>query len=234
VERNLQYGLVHKDLTPRPAYVAFAAVGRLLNGAKPIGRVDLGDDKLKAYAFSTVVDGASKETIVAWSETKPTQIKLTTAEASYDYLGRVRQPTNHVELTRATVYFVLPPGGSKDLKIAPPPAKPKRMDVKPCPVVLQIVGQSDSKQSAFVLNETKQLRLAAYNFGNAAAEGKLKLEGATGGPAEVSLPTGARQEWTITASGPQQVTAKLDLAGGQSAIVSARTTLTPTAEKKAE
>ena len=46
VERQLQYGLVHQDLTPRPAYVAFAAVGRLLNGAEPIGRVDLGNEKL--------------------------------------------------------------------------------------------------------------------------------------------------------------------------------------------
>ena len=47
VERTLQYGLVHTDLTPRPAYIAFAAVGRLFNGAKPLGRVNFGDDKLK-------------------------------------------------------------------------------------------------------------------------------------------------------------------------------------------
>ena len=35
VERTLQYGLVHTDLTPRPAYIAFVAVGRFFNGAKP-------------------------------------------------------------------------------------------------------------------------------------------------------------------------------------------------------
>ena len=44
VEQRIVYGLVHTDLTPRPAYVAFAAVGRLLNAAEPIGRVDLGDE----------------------------------------------------------------------------------------------------------------------------------------------------------------------------------------------
>jgi hypothetical protein len=88
VERNLQHGLVHQDLTPRPAYVAFAAVGRLLNDAKPFGKVNLGDVKLKAYLFKTMVDGAPAETIVAWSETIKTQSKFPTATKAYDCLGR--------------------------------------------------------------------------------------------------------------------------------------------------
>jgi hypothetical protein len=232
VERNLQYGLVHKDLTPRPAYVAFAAVGRLLNGAKPIGRVDLGDEQLKGYVFATVVDGTQKETVVAWSETNPTTIALPTAETSYDYLGRELPQKNSAELTRATTYFVLPPGGSKELKITPPPAKAERLDGKPCPVVLQIVGKGDSKQSAFVLEPTKQLRLVAYNFGDTPAHGRLQLEGATGAPTEVNLPAGDRQEWTITVSAADPVVARLKLADAQSAVVSARTTLTPTVEQK--
>jgi hypothetical protein len=232
VERNLQYGLIHKDMTPRPAYVAFAAVGRLLNGAKPIGRIELGDEKLKAYAFSTVVDGAPKETVVAWSETKPSDFKLHAAEASYDYLGRKLPQPIFAELTRATVYFVLPPGGTKELKITPPPAKPKRLDGNPCPVVLQIVGKGDSKQSAFVLDDARQLRLVAYNFGDKPAQGSLKLQGATGAPTEINIPLGDRQEWTITNGESQKVTAQLRLDDGQTAIVSARTTRIATPAEK--
>ena len=123
VERNLQYGLVHADLTPRPAYVAFAAVGRLLNGAEPIGRVDLGDEKLKGYVFRTEIDGTERETLVAWSETKPTTVEIRPAEMVYDYLGREMSHAGKVELTRATVFLVLPRGGSKKLKVEPPPAK---------------------------------------------------------------------------------------------------------------
>ena len=130
VERTLQYGLVHTDMTPRPAYVAFAAVGRLFNGAKPLGRVNLGDDKLKAYVFATQVDGKPCETLVAWSETKPTNVEIRPAEKAYDYLGRELPHAKKNELTRSPVFFVLPSGGSHELKIDLPPAKAKWLDGK--------------------------------------------------------------------------------------------------------
>ena len=143
VERSLQYGLVHTDLTPRPAYVAFAAVGRFLNDAKPIGRVDLGDEKLKAYVFRTQVDGAERETLVAWSETKQTKVSVQPAATVYDYLGREMPRRKRVRLTRAPVFMVLPPGGSKELTVEPPPAKAAWQDGKACPVVLQLIGKGD-------------------------------------------------------------------------------------------
>jgi hypothetical protein len=34
---GVQFGLLRRDLTPRPAYVALAAVGRLLAGARTLG-----------------------------------------------------------------------------------------------------------------------------------------------------------------------------------------------------
>ena len=39
VEGQTQFGIVRPDLTPRPAYVALAAVGHLLADAKPLGRL---------------------------------------------------------------------------------------------------------------------------------------------------------------------------------------------------
>jgi hypothetical protein len=223
VERNLQYGLVHNDLTPRPAYVAFAAVGRLLNDAKPIGRVDFGDDKLLGYLFNTRVDGAERETLVAWSETHPTTINIQAVEKTYDYLGRELGPGGKAELTRQTVFLVLRPGGSKLLKITPPPPKAEWQDAKPCPVVLQLIGQGDVAQSAFQLDDTNHLRLLAYNFGQTPARGKLTFDRATSNAAEIEIPPGERREQTIQVDGPGHVTVRLDLENLGHAIVSART-----------
>lgn len=224
VERQLQYGLVHTDLTPRPAYVAFAAVGRLLNGAKPIGRVDLGDEKLKAFAFQTEVDGTPRETIVAWSEAEPTIAANLPADNVYDHLGREIPRTGKVELTRATTFFVMPPGGTKDLSIHPPPEKAQWRSGNPCPVVLQLQGKGDFASSSFHMDATNELRLVAYNFGDTAAHGTLSLEGATASDLDISLGPGEHVERRIRVASPRQVTARLDLGDNGQAIVSARVT----------
>lgn len=222
VERHLQYGIVHKDLTPRPAYVAFAAVGRLLNGAKPIGRVDLGDEKLKAYVFTTTVDGVERDTLVAWSETNKASVKIRPAEKAFDYLGREMPRARKVELTRAPVLMVLPRGGSKELKVEPAPTKAEWRAGKASPVVLQLLGKGDEKQSAFLLDETMQLRLVAYNFGEKAARGSLHVEGATGATDEIEIAASGREERTIKVHVPGKVTARLELGEAGQAIVSAR------------
>ena len=222
VERNLQYGLVHTDLTPRPAYVAFAAVGRFLNGAEPIGRVDLGDEKLKGYVFRTEVDGARRETLVAWSETKPTTIMISPAEKMYDYLGREMPHTKRIELTRAPIFVVLPRGGSQQLQVEPPPAKAPWRSGKACPVVLQLIGKGNAKQSAFQLDAMNELRLMAYNFGKKPARGRLSVEGAASSRDEIAIAPGGRDERLIKPTGAGNVTVRLDLADVGQAIVSAR------------
>jgi hypothetical protein len=220
VERHLQYGLIHQDMTPRPAFVAFAAVGRLLSGAQPLGRVKLGDDKLKAYLFRTQIDGAPRETLVAWSETKPTAVSVMHVEKAFDYLGRELPAAEKFQLAAPPVFLVLPPGGSRELSIEPPPAKPAFRAGQPVPVVLQLLAKTDFKRSAFVLDESRQLRLAAYNFGDKPVQGTLKLTGATAEKSDLQLQPGLRQELTLTADDSAQVTAQLDLPGGHRAIVS--------------
>jgi hypothetical protein len=220
VERNLQYGLVHHDLTPRPAYVAFAAVGRLLNAAAPIGRVDLGNKKLKGYVFRTEVDGLERETLVAWSETKPTTVTIPPAEEMYDYLGRQMPNAESVKLTRETVFVVLPRGGSEELKIEPPPPKVAWRSGKSCPVVLQLIGKADATQSAFQLDGTKELRLIAYNFGETAVRGNLNIQGATVGDRQIAIAPGDREQRTIIVNGTGTVTARIDLGDFGHAVVS--------------
>ncbi len=51
VEGRTQFGIVHRDLTPRPAYVALAAVGRLLAGARPLGRWQVSSRQARAFLF---------------------------------------------------------------------------------------------------------------------------------------------------------------------------------------
>jgi hypothetical protein len=221
VERNLQYGIVHTDLTPRPAYVAFAAVGRLLNAAKPIGRIDFGNEKLKGYAFRTEINGAPRETLVAWSETKPKSVKIAGAEQMYDYLGRKLPLSRKAELTRSPTFFVLPSGGSKALTIVPPPAKAKWLDGKASTVVLQLLGKTDFKKSTYLVDQSGELKLVAYNFGDKPARGKLSIRGAKAEKAELEVAPGAREELTIKSDSSGKVTARLELGDDEHAIVSA-------------
>ncbi len=232
VERNLQYGLVHTDLTPRPAYVAFAAVGRLLNGAKPVGRLNLGDDKLMAYVFNTHVDGDERETLVTWSETTPTTVKFRPFEKAYDYLGREISSAQKIELSRPPIFLVGPPGWSKGMKIESPPAKSKWLDGQACPVVLQLIGKGDEKQSAFQLDDSRQLRLIAYNFGDKTAQGNLEILGAKCTETQIEIVPGGREELTLTVDGERNVTAKLDLASVGHAIVSANVSTTDKTKPK--
>lgn len=223
VERDRQFGLVHPDFTPRPAYISFAAVGRLLNGAVPLGFVDFGNAKLKGYLFRTIVDGADRETLVCWSETTPVSVEVPAAERVFDYLGRETKANEKIELGRATQFVVLPPGGSKQLKLVPPPARAKRVEGKACPVVLQLIGPTDFKQSTFVRPESKELRLVAYNFSDAPAKGTLKLNGAggVGGPSQIAA--GTREEWMIRINDEAaSMSATFDLPDGARALVSAK------------
>jgi len=60
---GVQFGLLRLDLTPRPAYVALAAVGRCLAGARPLGRWQPGQD-VQVYAFRARPDGVERDVFV--------------------------------------------------------------------------------------------------------------------------------------------------------------------------
>ena len=96
---GVQFGLLRRDLTPRPAYVALAAVGRFLAGARPLGRWHPGQD-LTVLAFRARPDGEESDLLVIWAEhpvdwesrgrhlvDNPLPANLP-VKATYDYLGR--------------------------------------------------------------------------------------------------------------------------------------------------
>ena len=67
VEKQTQFGLLHRDLTPRPSFLAMAASGRFLAGARPLGRLRADAPDVQAYLFDAKPDGRRARVLVAWS-----------------------------------------------------------------------------------------------------------------------------------------------------------------------
>ncbi|MFH1743220.1 MAG: hypothetical protein ABIH23_29795 [bacterium] len=66
---KIQFGLLRFDQTPRPSYVALAALGRLLAGGKCMGRWRIdGEPYAHVYAFRAKPDGIDRDVLIAWAE----------------------------------------------------------------------------------------------------------------------------------------------------------------------
>lgn len=193
LENEVQFGLLRHDRTPRPAYVALAAIGRLLAGARCVGRLETPPDSpVRVYAFRAQPDGDERDVLVAWSNTDapwPTETDLA-VEAAYDYLGR----TLAAEIPRAlgpeAVFLVAPAGTASRLNLEAPPPRAEVRDGAPSPVVLQVqMPQSATRlasQAHEVDTETDAaIPLFAYHFGEEPVTGTLAVE---------SAPEG----WTVT------------------------------------
>jgi hypothetical protein len=201
-----QFGLLHDNLTPRPGYLALAAVGRLLADAKPLGRVELGQKAGQAYFFSAKPDGKAADVVVAWAQTNATLELPSAPRAYYDHLGRpVPVAGKLLHVGRAPLFAVLPRGARPAL--LPPPKAAKSLPGKPGPLVLQallpeadvVVNESAYKFGAAT---TKPVPVFLYNFGTAASGGQLAVtvpDGWTASlPAEVEVAPGERKELTLT------------------------------------
>ena len=72
-EGTVQFGLLHADLSPRPGYLALAAVGRLLADAKPLGRLALTNNAGQAYFLSAQARTANRaDLVVVWAQSETT------------------------------------------------------------------------------------------------------------------------------------------------------------------
>src|SRR5436190_3025889 len=110
-EGPLQYGVLHADLTPRPAFLAVAAVGRLLAGAKPLGRIDVGDKVGTGYFFRAMPDGKPSDVMVIWAKEETSFDLPGNPQACFDHLGRVHQITgNSLKIGPQPLYVVFSKG----------------------------------------------------------------------------------------------------------------------------
>jgi len=184
VENQAQLGLMRHDHTPRPGYVALAAVGRLLAGARCLGRLlPTAGDSGSVYAFAAAPDGVAKDVLVAWSESaqpwpgpKPPRI-----EAVLDYLGRDRGTALPTTIGPEAVFVVLAAGEARALQLAPAAVVAPRREGSPSPVVLQL----DAPRAAINLSadaytrkagETSRLDLVIYNFASHPVAGTVRVE----------------------------------------------------------
>ena len=105
VEGQTQFGLLRRDLTPRPGYLALAAVGRLLADARPAGQLKTGNPAVHAFAFHAKPDGIQRLVLVAWTDGRSETLNLPAAPLEvFDHLGRAKpQEAAAVKLSAAPV-----------------------------------------------------------------------------------------------------------------------------------
>jgi hypothetical protein len=209
VEGQTQFGALHADLTPRPAYAALAAVGRLLADAKPQGRVKHDNAAARAFVFDAKPDGKLSDVMVAWA-TEPVALELPAApQRLFDHIGReLPKLEKTLALTPAPVFVILAPETIKFLPLDPPPAPAEKSAGEPSPVVLQAVWPQAStvaKESAYAASPEKPqpALVMVYNFSPQPVKGTLAVTAPKGWDVTLSaepieLPPGERKELAMT------------------------------------
>lgn len=209
-EGEVQFGLLRHDMTPRPGYVALAALGRLLAGARCLGRLPSEASDLHVYGFRPRPDGRERDVLVAWTEKNVGWAdrgranrdwklpKGIVPEGCFDYLGREISLADPVALTSAPIYLVLPEGQCDGLSLARPEESARRAE-DACSVVLQCAMPKGTAKNIeripwaseydyqLEAGMPRRVPIYAYNFGSEAVRGTVRLE---------SLPPGCRAEPT--------------------------------------
>lgn len=224
VEGQIQFGLLRRDLTPRPAFVALAAVGRLLADARPLGRMNT-DPRIRAFLFSAHPDGGRRDVLVAWTTSGTAALPLPVRpETVYDHLGRPHPSADSVSLTTAPVFIILAEGTARRLTLQPPPAAPPRLPGQASPVVFQATWPKQQvalEQSAYrmVTKKSDEVPLYLYNFADAPVSGRLEVRVSDGWQARLAQTTA-----TIEPMGRVELRLTLDSthATGRPATVSVR------------
>ena len=201
---TVQFGLLRLDRTPRISYVALAAVGRFLAGARCLGRWRVADQPdTYVYAFRSRPDGHERDVLVAWTE-KPTgwpqrgkasvEWRLpggVSVESVFDYLGRPIGSRVPSRLTSAAIFVLLPFGQADRLPLETVPLSTFRRGA-PSPVVMQLsmprsatVYRKESwtpeHERSARPGEQTPFRICVYNFGAAPVSGVVSLDEAPAG-----------------------------------------------------
>ena len=179
-EGKTQFGVIRADLTPRPAFVALAAVGRVLADARPLGRLKNVPQSVRAFLFRARPDGQDREVLVAWAKDGQAEVALPVApEAVIDHLGRaIAGAGAALKLSTAPVFAILPAGSDARIVLEAPPAPAPKLPGEASPVVLQAVWPKQRRaldKSAYRLGTERPetIPVFVYNFSEQPVEGKL-------------------------------------------------------------
>jgi len=196
---KVQFGLLRLDHTPRPSYVALAALGRCLAGARCLGKWSIqGQPHVHVFAFRARPDGVERDVLVAWAE-RPGDWGnkgMTTAAWAlpktvrvldvFDYLGRSLSAKTPEQLSSAAHFVVLRSGDAEKLPLEPPKASEFRGGT-PSSVVLQLrmppAEKTDLSEQPWAevhahlveADKPVNLELYAYNFGNKTTRGTIQF-----------------------------------------------------------
>jgi hypothetical protein len=206
---QVQFGVLHKDLTPRPTYLALAAVGRLLAGAHPLGKLELrGADSV--YAFSARPDGKSSDVLVAWTTSGSSSLRLPSPmTAAYNAMGQTINPTSAQEIKVSTSpeFIVLPAGtvsqwtnnSASRVSLTPrPQPAPAAANPTASPVVLQaafsgeqleLLEPGERNLSADFIQSGRPLQIFVYNFSDRQLQVSLQIKAPRGWVALLSTET---------------------------------------------
>ena len=212
-EGQTQFGVLRPDLTPRPAYVALAAVGRLLAAAKPVGRLKGGPANVRAYVFRAWPGDVGSEILIAWTTDGKADLPLPASPAAvFDHLGRpqeMRGPA--LALTPAPILAAFAPGTTATMTLSPPLKASPHAEGQPSPLVLQAIWpkeRTDLSRSAYrvTAGKAEKVPVFIYNFSATPVEGTLRVSG----PAEwrpsiapsVKVEPEGRAELTLTVEPP--------------------------------
>jgi len=226
VEGQTQFGIIHKDLSPRPAFLAVAAVGRLLADCKPLGRWHAAGN-VRAFVFRARPDGKERDVLVAWTPGGEATLEQPAPPvAVFDLIGRTQTAAGTaLKIGIAPVFAVHEKDAFSKLKLEPPPVPPAAKTAKPSPVVLQALWPKDKvalNQSAYRISSEKAdtIPLYAYNFGAEKAAGKLSVAAPEGWkvalPEQIELAPGERKELALSVDcreGSSALVEKLKVSG---------------------
>ncbi len=222
-ENKIQFGVLRNDQTPRPAYVALAAVGRLLANARPLGRLipDQNPDA-RIYAFHAAPNGVERDILIAWA-VKPTEFSWPAGispQAVYDYFGRSVATSLPASLSPPAFFVVLSKGDAAKLSLQPPMSASAPRPGSACPVVLQLqMPQSATNlgQQAHTIPAATptEIKLFAYNFSSDKVSGTVTAQQIPANwqitptdwavsldpmerkalPAQITIPAGSAADW---------------------------------------
>jgi len=226
---KVQFGLLRLDQTPRPSYVAMAAIGRFLDGATCLGRWALPDKpQAHIYAFKAKPDGQEACVLVAWAEAPgdwnqrgKTHVDWALPDGMainsvYDYLGRSLGTALPGPLRSAPVFIVLEPDQARRLELTPPPQSTYR-EGTPSHIVLQL---NMPRESTVKLEQVPwaseyehkvepgvetELPIYVYNFGDERARGSIAVSHSPSGW------TLSPRQWSVTLEPMERRLLKLQL-----------------------
>ena len=199
-DNTVQFGLLRRDATPRPSYVALAALGRFLAGARCLGRWELeGQADAHVYAFRAQPDGRDRDVLVAWTEKQadwpgrgvhtldwalPPGLAV---EAVFDYLGRPLGADVPDPLKPAAVFIVMAAGEADKLPLrlvrldayreGTPSPVVLQFDAPGCPPVIRREAWTQEPERVFEPGSETDCVLVAYNLGGQPVAGGLSIEG---------------------------------------------------------